>query len=322
MLAERSALLLLALVLEAAFSYPGVLYRYIKHPVVWVGTLIDALDRQWNAGSSFARRFAGCALVLVLIVLAGGAGWLLEHGVRVVFERTGLADAARTIGTGVVIALIATSGLAQRSLYDHVLAVLQPLQAGDLGTARKAVAHIVGRDTEALGSEGVSAAAIESLAESFCDGVVAPAFWFLVAGLPGLFIFKAISTADSLIGHRDERHGAFGWAAARADDLMNLLPARVAGLMLCVAGRGGLATMFRDARKHDSPNAGWPEAAMAGALARQLGGPASYAGEWVARPTFGDGVRPDAASLRNALHIYRLACGLLWFIVGSVACLP
>jgi adenosylcobinamide-phosphate synthase len=203
-----------------------------------------------------------------------------------------------------------------------VRAVLAPLQTGDLPAAREAVARIVGRDTQALSEEGVSAAAIESLAESFCDGVVAPAFWFLVAGLPGLFVFKAISTADSLVGHRDERHRAFGWAAARADDLMNLLPARVAGFILCIAGRGGLVTMLRDARKHDSPNAGWPEAAMAGVLSRQLGGPASYEGEWIARPTFGSGVRPNAASLNDAIHVYRLACGLLWLIVGVLACLP
>jgi adenosylcobinamide-phosphate synthase len=279
--------------------------------------------------------------VLLLIALAGGAGWLIERGVLAAFEAADFSEAARAavtgsggaallagapMGAGVVVALIATIGLAQRSLYDHVAAVLPPLNAGDLPVARNAVAHIVGRDTQSLGSEGVSAAAIESLAESFCDGVVAPAFWFLIAGLPGLFVFKAISTADSLVGHRDERHLAFGWAAARADDLMNLIPARLSGLILCIAGRGGLATMLRDARKHDSPNAGWPEAAMAGALARQLGGPACYEGEWIARPTFGDGARPDAASLTDALRIYLVACGLLWFIVfwlivGGVACL-
>jgi adenosylcobinamide-phosphate synthase len=322
MLAERSGLLLLALVLEAALGYPGVLYRYIRHPVVWIGALITALELKWNAGSSFARRVGGCALVLVLIALAGGAGLLLERGALAIFERAAIPEFGRAMAAGAVVALIATTGLAQRSLYDHVRAVLQPLTAGDLPAARAAVARIVGRDTESLGNEGVSAAAIESLAESFCDGVVAPAFWFLVAGLPGLFVFKAISTADSLVGHRDERYLAFGWAAARADDVMNLLPARLAGLILCIAGGGGIATMFRDARKHDSPNAGWPEAAMAGALARQLGGPASYEGEWIARPTFGDGVRPDANSLTDALHIYRIACGVLWLVAGGVACLP
>jgi adenosylcobinamide-phosphate synthase len=322
MLAERPGLLLLALAAEAVIGYPAALYRYIRHPVVWAGTLIDVLERRWNAGRALTRRLTGCALVIVLIAAAGGSGWLVERGVLAAVDTAGLAGVLRTIGAGAVVVLIATTGLAQRSLHDHVFAVLTPLQAGDLRAAREAVARIVGRDTEALTEEGVSAAAIESLAESFCDGVVAPAFWFLVAGLPGLFIFKAISTADSLIGHRDERHHAFGWAAARADDLMNLVPARVAGLILCIAGRGGLTTMLRDARKHDSPNAGWPEAAMAGVLARQLGGPASYEGEWIARPTFGTGLRPDAASLSSALRIYRLACVLLWLIVGSLACLP
>jgi adenosylcobinamide-phosphate synthase len=304
MLAERSGLLLLALVIEAAVGYPAVLYRYVRHPVVWIGALISGVERRWNAGDALLRRVGGCALVLVLLAVPGGVGWLLERELHVA-----------------LIALVATIGLAQRSLHDHVIAVLHPLQSGDLPAARNAVGRIVGRDTEALDHEGVSAAAIESLSESFCDGVVAPAFWFLVAGLPGLFVFKAISTADSLIGHRDERHRDFGWAAARADDLMNLIPARLSGLILCVAGRGGLATMLRDARKHDSPNAGWPEAAMAGVLARQLGGPASYDGEWIARPTFGDGLRPDAASLSDALYVYRIACGLLWLIVGGAACL-
>jgi adenosylcobinamide-phosphate synthase len=309
MLLERSAVLLLALVLEAALGYPAALYRRIRHPVVWAGALIDLLDRRWNVGSAVFRGLAGCMLVLVLVVLAGAAGWLLAQGLH-------------AIGAGILVALLATSGLAQRSLYDHVLAVFRPLQLGEIAVARKAVAQIVGRDTDTLGGEDVAAAAIESLAESFCDGVVAPAFWFLVAGLPGLFVFKAISTADSLIGHRDERHGAFGWAAARTDDLMNLIPARLSGLILCAAGRAGLATMLRDARKHPSPNAGWPEAAMAGVLACQLGGPASYQGEWIARPTFGDGARPDAASLHEALRIYRIGCFVLWLIVGGVACLP
>jgi adenosylcobinamide-phosphate synthase len=177
----------------------------------------------------------------------------------------------------------------------------------------------VGRDTQALDAQGVSAAAIESLAESFSDGVVAPAFWFLVAGLPGLFICKALNTADSMVGHKDERYGAFGWAAARSDDWVNLVPAHLSGLLICVAGWGGLRVMMRDARKHASPNAGWPEAAMAGALARQLGGPVSYDGEMTWRPAFGSGPAPDVTSLRRALHIYWRACAVLWLLVGGVA---
>jgi adenosylcobinamide-phosphate synthase len=214
--------------------------------------------------------------------------------------------------------VVASTGFAQRSLHDHVVAVLRPLQAGDLAAARVAVARIVGRDTQTLDAEGVSTAAIESLAESFCDGVIAPAFCFLIAGLPGLFICKAINTADSMVGHKDERYRAFGWAAARADDLVNLVPARIAALLICLAGGGGVRVTLRDAHKHASPNAGWSEAAMAGALARQLGGAVSYDGELTFRPTFGDGARPDAASLRAALRIYWRACIVLWLILGVV----
>jgi adenosylcobinamide-phosphate synthase len=196
------------------------------------------------------------------------------------------------------------------------------LQSGDLDGARRSVSHIVGRDTAALDAEGVATAAIESLAESFCDGIVAPAFWFLVAGLPGLFICKAINTADSMVGHKDDRYRAFGWAVARADDLVNLGPARISGLLICVAGLGGWRTMLRDAPLHASPNGGWPEAAMAGVLARQLGGAVAYEGEHAFRAHLGSGPRPDVASLRAALGVYWRACFLMWLIVAVLAWLP
>ena len=310
MIAERAGQLLLSLVIEAAVGYPNALYRRARHPVVWVGSLIAFLDARWNVGSPQRRRMMGCALLLVLAVVAGAVGWTI---VRVAeWFLPGLWVTA-------VVAIVATVALAQRSLHDHVVAVLGPLQSGDLPAARQAVAKIVGRDTATLDAEGVSAAAIESLAESFCDGIVAPAFWFLVAGLPGMFICKAINTADSIVGHLDERHRAFGWASARADDLVNLIPARISGLIICIAGLGGLRTMFRDAHKHASPNAGWSEAAMAGVLARELGGPVSYDGEVTWRPTFGVGARPNAGSLRTALRIYRYACLLLWLFAGAIA---
>jgi adenosylcobinamide-phosphate synthase len=177
----------------------------------------------------------------------------------------------------------------------------------------------VGRDTAALDGEGIAAAAIESLSESFCDGIVAPAFWFLVAGLPGLAVCKAINTADSIVGHQDERFRAFGWAAARADDLVNLLPARISGFLICAAGLGGMRVMLRDASRHASPNGGWPEAAMAGVLARQLGGTVTYDGELASRALLGAGPRPDAASLRSALGVYWRACVMMWLIVGGLA---
>lgn len=215
--------------------------------------------------------------------------------------------------------MLATTGLAQRSLHDHVAAVRRQLEAGDLAEARLAVGRIVGRDVEGLDAEGVAAAALESLAESFNDGVVAPAFWLAVGGLPGLFAYKAVNTADSLIGHKEPRWRSFGWASARADDAMNLVPARLAGALIALAGGGGWRTMLRDARKHASPNAGWPEAAMAGALGVRLGGAASYDGVRVERPLFGEGRAPDARDLRRGMGVYVGACGLLWLLAAGAA---
>jgi len=307
MIPDRAGQLLIVLLVEALVGYPEIFYRRIRHPVVWIGRLIAELERRWNVGNPGARRLAGCGLLLVLMSIAGAAGWAIER------------MASGNLFGIIVMLLIATTAFAQRSLREHVIAVLRPLQAGDLTAARAAVARIVGRDTQELDAEGVSTAAIESLAESFCDGVVAPAFWFLVAGLPGLFICKAINTADSMVGHMDDRYRAFGWASARADDLVNLVPARIAALLICLAGSGGVRVTLRDAHKHASPNAGWPEAAMAGVLARQLGGPVSYDGELTPRPTFGDGARPDVASLRSALRVYWRACIALWLAAGGIA---
>lgn len=253
---SNAVLLLATLVVEALLGYPDRLHRRIPHPVVWVGQLIGHLDQMWNSGSDLMQRWSGIGTVMVLVALPAAVGFALE------FVLTGWLGMALLI-------VIATTGLAQRSLYLHVRDVLLPLQNGDVIQARKALSMIVGRDTDDLDEPAIAAAATESLAESFCDGVVAPAFWFLVAGLPGLFVFKAISTADSQIGHLDARYRYFGWAAARADDIMNFVPARIAGCLICIAALGGWRVMLRDARKHLSPNAGWSEAAMAGALAVQ-----------------------------------------------------
>lgn len=315
MILDRAAALLMILLIEAAVGYPQALYRRVRHPVAWIGLLITTLEKKWNAGSESRRSVAGCALLVMLVAVAGGVGWSIEYYCGM--NAPGAWEARKW--PAVIVVLVATTAIAQRSLHDHVVAVLQPLQAGDLAAARRAVARIVGRDTEALDAQGVSAAAVESLAESFCDGIIAPALWFMATGLPGLFIYKAINTADSIVGHKDARYRAFGWAAARADDLVNLVPARISGLLICVAGCGGWRVMFRDAHKHASPNGGWPEAAMAGALALQLGGPVSYDGEITWRPQLGIGRRPDPASLRTALHIYWRACVTLWLIVGGIA---
>ena len=299
------------LVAEAALGYPAALHRRLPHPVVWIGAAISALERRWNQPERrpAERRVLGVVTVTLAAGGAGLAGWLLQR-----------LCAVPPFGL-VLFALLASVGLAQRSLHAHVAAVRRALDAGDLQAARRAVGLIVGRDVQALDEGQVAAAALESLAESFNDGVVAPAFWLALAGLPGLFVYKAVNTADSLIGHMEPRWRAFGWAAARTDDLMNLIPARLAGVLIALAGRGGYRMMLRDARRHASPNAGWPEAAMAGALGRRLGGPARYDGALVERPGFGDGPAPEAADLRRGLRLYLAACALLWILtaVGALA---
>jgi adenosylcobinamide-phosphate synthase len=291
----------LALGLEAGFGYPDALHRRLPHPVTWAGWAIDRLELTWNRPdrSESARRALGVATVVVVVGAAMALGIAVQR-----LCSPGLVG-------GFVLALIATVGLAQNSLYRHVTAVLLPLQSNELSLARTAVGRIVGRDVDQLDEIGVCAAALESLAESFNDGVVAPAFWLLVAGLPGLFAYKALNTADSLIGHWELRWRAFGWAAARGDDIANLIPARLAGgLIALVAGRGW-RIMLRDAPAHASPNAGWPEAAMAGALGVQLGGPAVYDGRPHERPRFGDGSRPGIDHLQRGLTLYVRACVLL-----------
>jgi len=295
-------LTLAALTVEACVGYPQALYRSIRHPVVWMGRAIDMLERRWNKPefSDVARRWLGVSTVTIV---AGGAA-LVGYVVQ---------SAASHVQFGaVIIVLVATTGLAQRSLYTHVRDVLQPLANGDLMNARAALAKIVGRDTATLNESGVAGAALESLAESFNDGIVAPAFWLFIGGLPGLFAYKALNTADSAIGHLESRWRMFGWAAARADDLANLIPARLAGVLLVSTVRRGFSVMWRDAPKHASPNAGWPEAAMAAALRIQLGGPAVYDGVLHQRPVFGDGRAPVTADLARGLNLYVFACGLLW----------
>ena len=299
-----------ALVIEAAVGWPDRLYRAIGHPVGLFARAIDGAERTWNAGPERRRRAAGILLILLMLaatILASRA-----------FEAFAGALAGRW--AWIVVALFAVPGLAQRSLHDHVSPIGRALSARDLPAARALVGRIVGRDVEQLDEAGVARAAIESLAESFCDGVVAPAFWLLVGGLPGLWAYKALNTADSLIGHREPRWRAFGWAAARADDGANLVPARLAAVLLCLAGRGGWRILLRDARNHASPNAGWPEAAMAGALGLRLAGPVAYDGAMHDKPRIGDGrSQADAADIARALVLFRRACLALWLIAGGLA---
>lgn len=304
MIMGRPELLLAVLIVEAGLGYPAWLFARVGHPVIWVGGMIGAMDRHWNRGSH--ARASGIIAAVVLVMTGGAAGLLIE---RLAFGWS----------AHIAIILIATTGLAQRSLHDHVAGVTGPLARGDLEAARIALSGIVGRDTAGLDASGMAAATTETLAESFCDGIVAPAFWFLILGLPGLFAFKCISTADSMIGHLDARYRQFGWASARLDDVLNWMPARIAGTLICISGRGGWRIMWRDANNHLSPNAGWPESAMAGALGVKLGGGAAYDGEWIARQTLGDGRAPDVSDLDRAMAIYRRACALLWLTVGGIA---
>ncbi len=296
-------MVLAALALEAIIGYPDWLHRRIPHPVAWIAALIATLERRWNHPGR-ARKVLGVVALGIIVAVSAGAGVLI------------LQVVPRIPYGGVAVTLIATLGLAQRSLFDHVAAVIRALNANDLAGARAAVGRIVGRDVSQLDERGVSAAALESLAESFNDGVVAPAFWLFVGGLPGLFAYKAVNTADSMIGHMEPRWRDFGWAAARTDDLLNLIPARLAGALLAMAGRGGWRVMFRDARKHASPNAGWPEAAMAGALKVELGGAASYDGVVHERPRFGAGPRPAPHHLGRGLMIFLGACWVMWGLLA------
>ncbi len=303
---------LVALAIDAVVGWPAGLYRRIGHPVGLFARIIEAFEQRWNRAdiSPGMRRALGVLTVVLLLMVAAGGGLLLQ-------------TALGGLHLGWIgMALLAWPALAQRSLYDHVVPVAQALERSDLNAARQAVGAIVGRDTAALDRHGVARAAIESLAESFCDGIAAPLFWLLVGGLPGVWAYKAINTADSMIGHREERWRAFGWAAARLDDALNLVPARIAALLLCLGGGGGWRILWRDARKHASPNAGWTEAAMAGALGLRLAGQIAYDGVVHHRDWIGSGrAEATAEDLRQALAIYRRACLFLWIIAAVFAVL-
>jgi adenosylcobinamide-phosphate synthase len=303
---------LAALMLDAAIGWPAWLYARIGHPVGGFAWVIDACERLWNrARHGFAlRRALGVVTVLLLVALVGGGAWIVQSLLLAHLGALGW----------VAVALLAWPALAQRSLFDHVRPVATALDAGDLPAARAAVGRIVGRDTARLDEPGVARAAIESLAESFCDGIAAPLFWLLLLGLPGVWTYKAINTADSMIGHREERWRAFGWTAARTDDLLNLVPARLSGILLCIAGGRGWRTLWCDAGKHASPNAGWPEAAMAGALGLRLAGPIAYDGVMHDKPWIGDGrITATGRDIARALRIHVRACLLLWGIAGGIA---
>ena len=310
-----------ALALEAVLGYPEALFRRIRHPVVWMGGLIAWLERRLNreTGTNKARRLAGLLAQLLLLLAAVVPAALLQG---VLLRYLPFWPAV------ILLALLAASLPAQRSLHDHVRAVARALEARGLTGGREAVSRIVGRDPAVLDEPGVVRAAIESLAENFSDGVVAPAFWCGVAGLPGIAGYKAANTADSMIGHRTPRHRAFGWAAARLDDLVNLPASRLTAWAIVLAAlsdertsaAGALRAIKRDAGKHKSPNAGWPEAAMAGALGLRLNGPKMYGEERIDDAWMGDG-RPlaHAGDIERALKLYRNAVLLIWLVLSVLA---
>lgn len=311
-------LLLLSLAIEAAAGYPAAIYARIAHPVTWIGAAISWLERLGNDPSlpDAARRRNGVLALLALLAVCGLTAWALQAAL-LPFGAIGIF----------MLAIAASSLIAQRSLNDHVARVAGALEQGGLAAGREAVSHIVGRNPAWLDEAAVARAAIESLAENFADGVVAPAFWLSIGGVPGGVLYKAINTADSMIGHKSERYLQYGWAAARLDDLVNLPASRLAALWIALAAlvtpgasaRAAIVCVLRDAGKHRSPNAGWPEAAMAGALGLKLNGPRVYGETRIDDAYMGNG-RPDAsaADIRAALTLYRRACLVQWLTVAAL----
>jgi adenosylcobinamide-phosphate synthase len=306
----------LAFLIEGIVGYPPALFARIGHPVGWIGKLISYLDEGLNDpdATPASNKLNGVLALGAILFAVGLPAWLM-------------AKACNALPYGFLLnAIIATAFIAQKSLATHVGKVASAL-ANSLVEARTEVSKIVGRDPASLDEGGVAKAALESLAENTSDGVVAPVLWYAIAGLPGLVIYKAINTADSMIGHKSEKYLNFGWAAARLDDSVNLPAARLTGALFTAAAfangqhamHSAWASMWRDAGKHNSPNAGWPEAAMAGALGLTFGGPRNYQGEIVELPTMGDGRAPiGVADINAGLSLYRNAMALL-FVLGVIA---
>ncbi len=304
--------------IELCTGYPQALLRAIGHPVTWIGCLIAALDRLLNRDTADAkwRRGAGVIAILLLLGIVGAIAFIVER------------ELLRFPFGLIAVAVVASTLIAQRSLHRHVADVADALECDGLAASRATVAKIVGRDPQTLDAAGVARAAIESLAENFSDAVVAPVFWMAIAGLPGAALYKAINTADSMIGHRTPRHEAFGWAAARLDDLANLPASRLSALLLVAAAvlsrntsaAAAWRAVLRDASRHRSPNAGYPEAAMAGALGLSLAGPRVYGGVTIDDATMGDGRRDvTAADIRHALTLYRYADAILLVLIAAIA---
>lgn len=319
MFAFRFTVLFLALMIDRVVGDPDWLWSRLPHPVVWFGRAIGGFDKRFNmAGRTPAKaRLAGAIAILVLLLTAFTGAFILGS----FFWYLGLP--------GMLLEAIAVSTLlAQKSLADHVRAVADALEDEGLEGGRRAVSMIVGRDPDVLDEAAVSRAAIESLAENFSDGIAAPVFWYLLLGLPGIAAYKMLNTADSMIGHKNEKYLHFGWASARLDDFANLIPARLSIFLIAfgalTTGQGAwraLRVALKDHAIHRSPNAGWPEGAMAGALDIRLAGPRLYAGERVNEPFINASGRDAASSedIYKGLSVFRGACGLLAILAGLVA---
>lgn len=309
----------LALLIERLFGYPKPLYDNIGHPVEWVGTILRKLEALFYdpEAEPLQARLRGVAALLSLLLI-----FAIPSAV--------VASVLSTFKFGWIIeALLATALLAQHSLYEHVSAVGKGLDTS-LNEGRKAVARIVGRDPAALDESGVVKGALESLAENASDGIAAPVLWYALLGLPGIVTYKAINTADSMIGHKSERYIYFGWAAARLDDLVNLPASRLTGLLFAAAatwndkerGKIALHAMWRDAPKHQSPNAGWPESALAASLGVKFGGPRSYDGSRVNLPWMGEGRETlNRDDIRKGLRLYGTAMTFLLCLAAACALL-
>ncbi len=310
-----------ALAIEGTVGYPAPVFRAIRHPVMWIGRMIAMLEHSLNREnlSDDLRRFNGVIALFILVAIPV---------ILIVAIETSLVRYLPESIAIIPMAIIASSFIAQQSLWAHVAAVATALEREGLAAGRIAVSQIVGRNSATLDEAAVSRAAIESLAENFSDGVVAPVFWYAVLGLPGIAAYKSINTADSMIGHRTPRYQAFGWASARLDDFVNLPASRLAALWIALSAlihpnldtRGAFKAIRRDAKKHRSPNAGWPEAAMAGALGLRLAGPRIYGATLADDAWMGDGrMEATAADIRDALSLYRSACAIQFAFVTGLA---
>ncbi|MFT6878700.1 MAG: adenosylcobinamide-phosphate synthase [Granulosicoccus sp.] len=303
-MAYSASLILSALILELSLGWPSVLFKRIRHPVVWIGALVSILETHFNRASSSEkwRELSGLFSTLTVVIVSTALAWALSttlpnNLIGLVFE-----------------ALVASSLLAARSLYEHVADVFRELANNDLTEARKALAKIVGRDTQRLDEHGISGAALESLAENASDGFIAPVFWGVLLGLPGLAAYKAINTLDSMIGHKTDRYKAYGRFAARLDDLVNLIPARLTAMLfwICARMQPSLKAIANQAKHHRSPNAGWPESAMAFALGIRLSGPREYDTGVSHEPWLNEaGIPPSARDLKRGLRLYCYSVGLV-----------